>query len=727
MEEVAATATSWNLGSDIPLSDPAEDEFGYAPFASQLAQAIVSNRNPLGLVLAVHGKWGSGKSSLLNFIKHDLKNLPEDDRPVLVDFNPWWFEGREQIATQLLEQFSAQLPDRLKQLRTLAKLVGKYSKEIASAATDYSGWGWVKTPLGLLLGWIPGLKFLTEKTGVPQVKKEVAKALKASGKRFVFFVDDIDRLTPDEATDLFRAIKALADFPEVVYVLFFDREAVAETLTASLRMDGEGYLEKIVQAPFHLPAVDKGLLQQKLFKGLDAIIESRPMPFLFDQGRWAEVFSDGLDDCVRKPRDVVRILNAISVAYPPVAGEVNPVDFITLEFLRVFEPAVYDSIRDGKEFFCGRPSQPKQQISAEKVYFEKWRESLPDGSRTRLVSLVGRIFPKVAQLLEGGFLTSGDEGDWRKELRPCSLECFDVYFQFGVPAGHVSRAELDRLVAQDTPEGMADLLLESRQHVFPDGHSKARDLLERLRDFDELGAGQVTKLVTALISNSHLLLRPEDERGGFVSIPNRWRILGLASRLMERLEPHTRQTLLTGLAASSPSLLGLVGLADLALESKRDPSKAAKAMLNLEETFPDSLADAIGTRLDQATLVELLLMPELDYIVDRWSTWGDQSRIREVFKPMVDNDDLLLILLDRFVRSGWHQTGNRMTETYQLAMKPLAAVMDLGAIESRIHSLQSRDNLTVRQRAAVDRFLMGLKRIGEGKDPDALYLEDFES
>ncbi|MBV8158779.1 MAG: hypothetical protein JO278_14025, partial [Dyella sp.] len=403
-----------------------------------------------------------------------------------------------------------------------------------------------------------------------------------------------------------------------------------------------------------------------------------------------------------------------------------PVDFIALEFLRVFEPAAYGSIRDGKEFFCGRPRQPKQQNSAEKAYFEKWQESLPEGSRARLGSLVGRIFPKVAQLLEGGFLTSGDEGEWRKELRPCSLECFDVYFQFGVPAGHVSRTELDRLVAQDTPEGMAALLLEAKEHVFPDGHSKARDLLERLRDFDELEAEQVIKLVTALIFNAHLLLRPEDERGGFFSMPNRWRILGLASRLMERLEPHARQTLLMGLAASSPSLWGLVGFADWALESKRDPSKGAKAMLNLEETFPASFATAVGARLDQARLEELLLMPELDYIVDRWSTWGDHSRIREVFKPMVDDDDRLLILLDRFVRSGWHHSGNWTTETYQLAMKPLAALMDLDAMESRIRSLKSRDDLTVRQRAAINRYLKGLQRMREGKDPDGFYVEDIQ-
>lgn len=716
----------WEVGSDLPLVDPAEDAFGYAPFASQLADAIVGNKSPQGLVLAVHGKWGSGKSSLLNFIKHDLKKLPTGRRPVIVDFNPWWFEGREQIASQLLQQFSAQLPDRLKHFRALTKLVGKYSKQIADTAADVSGYSWLKKPLAWLLGWIPGLKFLTEKTGIPSIKKKVAAALKSSGKRFVFFVDDIDRLTPDEARDFFRAIKALADFPEVVYVLFFDREEVGRALTASLRMDGEAYLEKIVQAPFHLPAVDKDQLQQQLFKGLDSIIESKPTPFPFDQNRWAEVFSDGLDRYIKKPRDIVRILNAISVTYPPLAGEVNPVDFITLEFLRVFEPAVYGSIRDAKDFFCGAPTQLDYKQAKEKAYFGKWQDSLPEVSRDYVAELVGRLFPKVALVLGSDALSCGDDGDWRRELRPCSPDCFGVYFQFGVPPGHVSRAELDRIVGEQTPEGMASLLLEAKGVLFPDGHSKARDLIERLRDFDELPKAQTSKLVEALVANAHLLLRKEDERGGYFSMPNRWRISGLISRQLERLTAPERQALLSRLAETSPGLWSLVDLADDALQAKRDPSKSPKAFLNLEDGFPDALAKSVGQRLKRASLEDFMAMPDLDFVVHRWEQWGESARIREVFKPMVDDDDGLIVLLDKFVRTGLRHSGRETTETYKLSMKPLAAVMDVEVMEPRIRALQSRADLTARQRAATKRFLQGLQAIAAGNDPDAQRFGDDE-
>lgn len=724
MASDAIKTEPWELGSDLPLEDPGDDAYGYAPFASTLAAAIVKNKSPQGLVLAVHGKWGSGKSSLLNFIKHELGTLPEERRPVVVDFNPWWFEGRDQIATQLLAEFSSQLPDKLKYARDAAKLIGKYSKEIADAAATYSGHSWIKAPVQWLANYIPMLKTLVEPEGVPKVKKKVAAALKSSGKRFVFFVDDIDRLTPDEARDFFRAIKALADFPEVVYVLFFDRKEVAKALAASLKMDGEAYLEKIIQAPFHLPAVDKQQLQQKLFMGLDSIIEAHPMPFTFDQGRWAEVFSNGLDRLIKQPRDVVRVLNAISVAYPPVAGEVNPVDFIALEFLRVFEPEVYGNIRESKDIFCGVPSYPDYKKSEEKTYFEAWKKTLPEDSRDLLADLVGRLFPKVSKLLGTSMFATSNEGDWRKELRPCDSDNFDVYFQFGVPPGHVSRTELDRLVGQQTAEGMASLMLNARQVVFPDGHTKARDLVDRLRDLDNLEPGQAAKLVEALVNTGYILLRKEDERSGFFSLPNRWRLSGLISRQLERLSVPERQALLMRLAETSPDLWSLVDIADNVLRAKHEPSKAPNSMVNLDDGFAEALSKAVGQRLDHATLDQLMAMPDLDFIVHRWGLWGNPSRIREVFKPMLETDDDLLLLIDKFVRTGTMTTGREVTETYHLSMNPLAAIMDVQQIEPRVMALQARPELSSRQQVAIRWFSHGVQAIAEGKDPDKQRFSD---
>ena len=90
------------MGLDAPQKDPAYDAFGYAPFAKHVADAIMLTPSPQGLVMAIHGPWGSGKSSLLNFVRYYLGESLKNGEAIVIDFNPWWFANREDLARQFL-------------------------------------------------------------------------------------------------------------------------------------------------------------------------------------------------------------------------------------------------------------------------------------------------------------------------------------------------------------------------------------------------------------------------------------------------------------------------------------------------------------------------------------------------------------------------------------------------------------------------------------------------
>jgi predicted KAP-like P-loop ATPase len=63
---------------DRPGANPErDDQLGYAPFAKNLAQAIARITPTDGLVLALYGPWGSGKSTVLNFVESYLQRWPE--------------------------------------------------------------------------------------------------------------------------------------------------------------------------------------------------------------------------------------------------------------------------------------------------------------------------------------------------------------------------------------------------------------------------------------------------------------------------------------------------------------------------------------------------------------------------------------------------------------------------------------------------------------------------
>ena len=109
------------LSNDRPLSDPKEDLFGHAPFSRNLAEAIRRQKGADGIVLALYGPWGSGKSTVLSYVLHYLEHAPEAERPIVVTFNPWWFSGQENLARAFLGQLQAVLPEKYRRFKELGK------------------------------------------------------------------------------------------------------------------------------------------------------------------------------------------------------------------------------------------------------------------------------------------------------------------------------------------------------------------------------------------------------------------------------------------------------------------------------------------------------------------------------------------------------------------------------------------------------------------------------
>ncbi|HEY8875982.1 MAG TPA: KAP family NTPase, partial [Roseateles sp.] len=295
------------LSSDTPVADPAGDAFGFAGFAKNLAKAIRTTPSPDGLVMAINGPWGAGKTSLLNLVKHDLKTIHEEQCPVIVDFNPWWFNGRDQLASQLLGAMATRIRSEHPGLLKIGELLAEYSSAISKTVALSTGHPWLDVPVNWFLK-----RLKRAPKDVPKLKAELAEMLRKGNVRVLVIVDDLDRLTPEEIRELFKVIKALADFPNVIYLLSFAKDIVAHALTTSLNVDGDAYMEKIVQAAFSLPAVDKSRLQRKLFEDLNTLVEALPMG-AFDATYWGNVYYDGLHHFISTPRDIVRITNVLAV------------------------------------------------------------------------------------------------------------------------------------------------------------------------------------------------------------------------------------------------------------------------------------------------------------------------------------------------------------------------------------------------------------------------------
>jgi predicted KAP-like P-loop ATPase len=192
------------LTNDTPITTPKDDHFGIDPFAKALAKAITDMRAPEGVAIGINGPWGSGKSSAINLILYHLREAIESGKIKVVRFNPWWMSGTEAIAGAFLEDLlSAIGPSTgdaaLKLFQKVARRVSGLSKiaEVAGNAALPGAGAIAGAALQTLEKIIPA------EDSIESQHEKVSELLAKAGCRFLVIIDDIDRLGPDEAVEVF--------------------------------------------------------------------------------------------------------------------------------------------------------------------------------------------------------------------------------------------------------------------------------------------------------------------------------------------------------------------------------------------------------------------------------------------------------------------------------------------------------------------------------------------
>jgi predicted KAP-like P-loop ATPase len=235
---------------DKALGSIDQDKFNRTGFVKVLVRAIRESSSQDGsTVLALLGPWGCGKTSVKNLAVKELEKGPTDPR--VMEFCPWQVSGTGKITTLFFEALIGQIskenevPDgnsKRKNLRLYASLLSK---------------GSMTRPI-------------------------------------LVVIDDIDRLPSEEIFEVIQIINVNADFPNLVYLLLFDRTAVERSIERSFEHRGRDFLEKIIQGSFHVPALSLDEIRQEFSEQLDAFIKGTQLEHSIDSKRISELFFGGL-------------------------------------------------------------------------------------------------------------------------------------------------------------------------------------------------------------------------------------------------------------------------------------------------------------------------------------------------------------------------------------------------------------------------------------------------
>jgi len=272
------------IPADNPIKRPEDDVLGRVKGARHFAEQVMLLDVTEGSVVGVLGAWGSGKTSFVNLARTHWKS---NKIPVL-DFNPWMFSGTQ----QLVESFFVELSTQLK-LRSSFQGVGKVLEKYGEIFTGLT-WipivgSWVERVR--LAAKIIGKAFAAKKESSHVHRNKVKDALSDLNKRIVVVLDDIDRLTTSEIRDVSKLVRLTANFPNIIYVLAFDRDRVEKAFDEP-NLPGRHYLEKILVHSIDLPVAPQRLLLRQLSEAIRSVLSDGDELGPFDRNAWQDVYME---------------------------------------------------------------------------------------------------------------------------------------------------------------------------------------------------------------------------------------------------------------------------------------------------------------------------------------------------------------------------------------------------------------------------------------------------
>ncbi len=238
-------------GYDSAVHGRADDHLNRWPFAKEIYGVATTGPREWSVRIGVYGEWGTGKTSVLNFID----TLARKDGHIVVRFNPWEYSDRDGMWRAFVVAVYREIEKILGQV-TGGKAVA--AKEWAQKISDWSG----KIISGAVSVWNDKAGEAVEH-GMDLLKRGLSfgrgdlEGLNAvlEDRRLVVLIDDLDRTNRELVPEMLYAIKEIMDVGGFVFVCAFDPVVVSRVLGDYHKGfdDGLKFLEKIIDYPRWLP------------------------------------------------------------------------------------------------------------------------------------------------------------------------------------------------------------------------------------------------------------------------------------------------------------------------------------------------------------------------------------------------------------------------------------------------------------------------------------------
>ena len=644
----------------------------------------------------------------------------------MLRFTPWWLRGEEALALAFFRELQGALIPSLgekakKLLPKIGALLLRGGGLVGSVLDVTAGGGGAVASKAM--AYLEGL--IDTEESLEALHQELRTALAEQPNRFLVVIDNIDRLTPDEALLLFKLVKSVGQLPNVLYLLACDRTLAEEIVKERFPSEGPHFLEKIVQAVFEVPEPGANALRAQLQAELTEVCG-----LSFDEAsvEFFNIFLDVVEPEIAKPRDLVRYTNMVAFSWPAVAGEVHPGDFLALEALRLFDPQVYRAIRVNKALVCGPPGYHQLLDEPLEAYDRAFLKGCPEDRIEQRKRILRRLFPPIESAWENVHYGADARSIWARERRACSQRHFETYFRFAVSGEVLSKSELKQLISRAGESGFLQrALLEAVAQQRSDGSTKASLVLEELTlHAAEISSDAIGKVVSTLLRFSDELDVSADDANPFKYGDNAIRIHWLIRALtIDRLQPAQRSSLLLS-AAGEAALSTLIRFADRVWrEHHRDEGDKQLALNGrlMVATDAETCRKMALERLADAADGELVQKRGLLKLLYRWFNLADDggAAAKSWATAQLDDDRSVARLAAAFTTVSSSQSGDGMVSVNKTGVqtKGLKELIDAPRLHTRCEELAGRSDMPPDDERAIAEFLEAWRETEAAEGADA--------
>lgn len=404
--------SSQSIFPDLAIQDKSEDKLERQELIENLAKIIkTSDIGSPCYRICLQGKWGEGKTSVINLLKQNLKYQKD---LVFLDADPWFYNDINSAQKGMLRN----LADKISYIwpyknvnQDMEEYISRIGGEICQNTIG------IKIPLYL-------------RDDSLHIKKEkISEYITKTNKKFVVIFDDLDRLSMEDLKVIFKTIMSLESIKGLILILPIDIECVSK------KIGSKDFLEKIFTIILPLPKIShtqyQSILEEYLIQSSPTLREDLAKPefvFFTNLSKFTTI------------RNIKRFTNVFKMFYQALNVETNTLDLLCITYLYLFFNDVYEDIWHNRHIYMGFYKNGFMSLMSEKIdyknYFETMLSKYGYQDQEDIISILSKIAPKFVY---------GDRHFYRREDKKSIIfkEHFEKYFLLKVSPEDILYKEME--------------------------------------------------------------------------------------------------------------------------------------------------------------------------------------------------------------------------------------------------------------------------------------------